>query len=89
MAPFDAARSLNHDPAEPRTVVGRLRTLPLNRAFKTMRTVRDIMKTDLIHVRTGTPVDDLIQLLDEEAISGVPVLDCRRPGSGAWFPGPT
>ncbi len=40
-----------------------------------MRTVRDIMKSDLISVRTGTTVDDLIQLLDDEGISGVPVLD--------------
>jgi CBS domain-containing protein len=40
-----------------------------------MRTVRDIMNTDLIHVRTGTPVEELIQLLDDEGISGVPVLD--------------
>ncbi len=40
-----------------------------------MRTVRDIMQTKLIFVRTGTPVDELIRLLDEEGISGVPVLD--------------
>jgi len=40
-----------------------------------MSTVRDIMNSELIVVRTGSTVDDLIQLLDEEAISGVPVLD--------------
>jgi CBS domain-containing protein len=40
-----------------------------------MRTVRDIMKPEVIHVRVGSTVDDLIQLLDEEGISGVPVLD--------------
>lgn len=43
-----------------------------------MRTVRDIMNTDIIFVRTGTTVDDLIQLLDEEGISGVPVLDAAE-----------
>lgn len=40
-----------------------------------MSTVRDIMKTELIFVRAGTTVDALIQLLDEEGVSGVPVLD--------------
>jgi CBS domain-containing protein len=40
-----------------------------------MTTVRDIMKTELIFARAGTSVDALIQLLDEEGISGVPVLD--------------
>lgn len=40
-----------------------------------MRTVREIMNSDLIFVRTGTSVDALIQILDEEGISGVPVLD--------------
>jgi CBS domain-containing protein len=40
-----------------------------------MSTVRDIMNSELIVVRAGSSVDDLIQLLDEEAISGVPVLD--------------
>lgn len=42
---------------------------------ETMTTVRDIMKTELIFARAGTSVDALIQLLDEEGISGVPVLD--------------
>jgi CBS domain-containing protein len=40
-----------------------------------MRTVRDIMKTDLVTVRLGTTVQELVQLLDDEGISGVPVLD--------------
>jgi CBS domain-containing protein len=40
-----------------------------------MRIVRDIMSAQLIFVRSGTSVDDLILLLDEEGISGVPVLD--------------
>jgi CBS domain-containing protein len=43
-----------------------------------MRTVRDIMKTDLIFVRLGTSVEELIHLLDEEGISGVPVLDASN-----------
>lgn len=43
-----------------------------------MRTVRDIMKTDLIFVRLGTSVEELIHLLDEEGISGVPVLDAQN-----------
>ncbi len=40
-----------------------------------MRTVRDIMQTDLITVRLGTTVQELVQLLDDEGVSGVPVLD--------------
>jgi CBS domain-containing protein len=40
-----------------------------------MRTVRDIMQTDVISVRKGTSVQELVQILDEEGISGVPVLD--------------
>jgi len=40
-----------------------------------MRTVRDIMQPNVISVRSGTPVADLARLLDEEEISGVPVLD--------------
>lgn len=40
-----------------------------------MRTVRDIMQTDIISVRKGTTLTDLIQTLDENQISGVPVLD--------------
>lgn len=40
-----------------------------------MRTVRDIMQTDVIAVRQGTSVRELIQILDEEGISGLPVLD--------------
>jgi CBS domain-containing protein len=40
-----------------------------------MRTVRDIMQSDVIAVREGTTVRELVQLLDEEGISGVPVLD--------------
>jgi len=40
-----------------------------------MRTVRDIMQTDVIAVREGTSVRELVQILDEEGISGVPVLD--------------
>lgn len=40
-----------------------------------MRIVRDIMQTDIISVRKGTSVQELVQILDEEGISGVPVLD--------------
>lgn len=40
-----------------------------------MGNVRDIMATDVISVRSGTSVQELVQLLDEEGISGVPVLD--------------
>jgi CBS domain-containing protein len=40
-----------------------------------MTTVRDIMKTELIFVRAGSSVDELIQILDEKGVSGVPVLD--------------
>ncbi len=40
-----------------------------------MRTVRDIMQTDVIAVRQNTTVRELIQILDEEGISGLPVLD--------------
>lgn len=39
-----------------------------------MRTVRDIMQTDVIFVRPGSTVLELVRLLDEEEISGVPVL---------------
>jgi CBS domain-containing protein len=40
-----------------------------------MRIVRDIMQTEIIAVRNGTTVRELVQILDEEGISGVPVLD--------------
>lgn len=40
-----------------------------------MRTVRDIMQTDLITARLGTTVQELVRTLDDEGISGVPVLD--------------
>lgn len=40
-----------------------------------MRTVRDIMNPDLVSVRTGTSVQELVHLLDEAGVSGVPVLD--------------
>jgi len=40
-----------------------------------MRTVRDIMHTEVIAVRQTTTVRELVQILDTEAISGVPVLD--------------
>lgn len=40
-----------------------------------MRTVGDIMQKDVISVRAGSPVGELARLLDEEGISGVPVLD--------------
>jgi CBS domain-containing protein len=43
-----------------------------------MRTVRDIMQSNLIFVRSGTTVEALIHLLDEEGISGVPVLDASN-----------
>jgi CBS domain-containing protein len=39
------------------------------------RQVRDIMQTEIIAVRRGTSVLELVQILDEESISGVPVLD--------------
>ncbi len=42
-----------------------------------MRTVRDIMQTDVIAVRQGTSVQELVQVLDQEGISGVPVLDAE------------
>ena len=40
-----------------------------------MPSVREIMQTDVISVRSGTSVAELARLLDEEGISGVPVLD--------------
>jgi CBS domain-containing protein len=40
-----------------------------------MRTVKDIMREDVIAVRQETTVRELVQLLDDESISGVPVLD--------------
>ncbi len=40
-----------------------------------MRTVRDIMQTDVISARKGDTLESLIQTLDEHQISGVPVLD--------------
>lgn len=40
-----------------------------------MATVRDIMQTDVITARPETTVQDLVRLLDEEGISGVPVVD--------------
>jgi CBS domain-containing protein len=43
-----------------------------------MRIVRDIMQTDLISVRPEATVHELVQLLDEEGISGVPVLDSAK-----------
>lgn len=39
------------------------------------RKVSDIMQTEIIAVRQGTSVQELVQILDEESISGVPVLD--------------
>lgn len=47
-----------------------------------MRTVRDIMQTDIISVRRGTNLTDLIQTLDESQISGVPVLDSTGKVAG-------
>lgn len=40
-----------------------------------MRTVGDIMNQKVITVGSGTSVQELVQLLDEGGISGVPVLD--------------
>ncbi len=40
-----------------------------------MKSVRDIMKTDVVTVRLGTTVQELVRTLDDEGISGVPVLD--------------
>ena len=40
-----------------------------------MQTVRDIMQSEVITVRPGTSVQELVQLLDVEGISGTPVLD--------------
>jgi len=37
--------------------------------------VREIMRTDVVTVRSGTPVGDLTILLDKERISGAPVTD--------------
>ena len=43
-----------------------------------MRTVSDIMATDIITVHRDTPVRELVELLSEEGVSGVPVLDEGR-----------
>ena len=43
-----------------------------------MRTVRDIMRSEVISVRPETSVQELVQLLDAEGISGVPVLDASE-----------
>lgn len=40
-----------------------------------MARVRDIMQTDVISVRPEATVAELVQLLDDESISGVPVVD--------------
>jgi CBS domain-containing protein len=40
-----------------------------------MRTVRDIMQSKVISVVSGTSAQALVQLLDREGISGVPVVD--------------
>lgn len=40
-----------------------------------MRTVADIMQQDVIAIREDATVRELVQLLDEEGISGAPVLD--------------
>ncbi len=40
-----------------------------------MQTVRDIMQSDVIGVRKGTSCRELVEILDEEGISGAPVLD--------------
>lgn len=48
---------------------------PIQYGDRSMRTVSDIMQTDVIAVRQGTSVRELIQILDEEGISGLPVLD--------------
>lgn len=65
--------------ATPDPVVGRALTVIQGCVPKTseipMTTVREIMKTELIYVRAGSSVDELIQILDEEGVSGVPVLD--------------
>lgn len=38
-------------------------------------TVREVMKSDVVTVRPDTPVSELVALLEEERISGVPVVD--------------
>ncbi len=43
-----------------------------------MRTVADIMQTDVITVTRGTSIRELVELLSEESVSGVPVLDEAR-----------
>lgn len=40
-----------------------------------MRTARDIMQEEVISIRPDSTVRELVQLLDDEGISGVPVLD--------------
>lgn len=40
-----------------------------------MKTVRDIMNSEVIKVQKGTNLQALIELLDDEGISGVPVVD--------------
>jgi len=40
-----------------------------------MRRVRDLMQTEVISVVSGTSAQALVQLLDREGISGVPVVD--------------
>jgi len=43
-----------------------------------MRTVRDIMRSEVISVPPETSLQELVQLLDAEGISGVPVLDASN-----------
>ncbi len=43
-----------------------------------MPTVRDIMQSEVISIPSGASVQELVQLLDEHGISGVPVLDSRH-----------
>ena len=40
-----------------------------------MQKAKDIMTTDIISVKDGTPVEELARILWENKISGVPVLD--------------
>ncbi len=40
-----------------------------------MRTVRDIMQTEIITIRKDNTVQDLVKVLGEEGVSGMPVLD--------------
>lgn len=47
-----------------------------------MARVRDIMQTDVISVRPDTTVAELVRLLDDESISGVPVVDSSSAVQG-------